>query len=298
MLPRILITEPHGYSEAALATLKRKFDVDFGPVTRCQLMERAENYSGMLIRLAHYFDEELLRQCSNMRFLASPTTGLNHINLDVASDLGVAVLSLRGQRAFLDTIHATAEHTWALLMALLRRIPAAHSSVLRGEWDRERYKAYELQGKTLGIVGLGRLGTKVARYAHSFDMRVVAYDPYVIAPHGIEQMSLDALFSNADVILLLTAYTQETHGLIGSSMLGRCRGGALFVNTSRGEIVDEFALLQALHGGGLAGAALDVLCDEHLPLAQRPSSLALVEYAQQNENLLLTPHVGGPLMNL
>jgi D-3-phosphoglycerate dehydrogenase len=291
--PRVLITEPEGYSERALTRLRQKFELDLGPVTRQQLMDRAGNYVGMIIRLAHCFDEELLLRCSRLRFLASPTTGLNHIDVEVAERIGVAVLSLRGEREFLDTIHATAEHTWALLMALLRNIPAAHASVLSGEWDRDRFKTHELHGKTLGVVGFGRLGTKVARYAQTFGMRVVAHDPHVTPPQGIASLSLDDLFATADVIVVLAAYSQKTHGLIGQSLLKFCRPGTLLVNTSRGEILDEQALLHALRNRKLAGAALDVLCDEHLSLIQRPRSAELIEYAKQHGNLLLTPHVGG-----
>lgn len=292
-LPRILITEPEEYSMSALKRLRQKFEVDLGPLTRGELMDRADKYEGMVVRLAHHFNAEVLQRCSCLRFIASPTTGLNHVDTEAAARLGISVLSLRGQREFLDTIYATAEHTWALLMALLRHIPEAHGSVLRGEWNRDRFKAHELHGKTLGVVGFGRLGKKITHYANAFGMRVVAHDPHVQPPQGIASLSLEDLFAAADVIVVLAAYSQQTHGLIGLSQLERCRPGALLVNTSRGEILNESALLQALRDRKLAGVALDVLCDEHLPLPQRPGSKALVDYAKQHKNLLLTPHVGG-----
>lgn len=256
-------------------------------------MDRACYFDGMIVRLAHHFDAELLERCSRLRFLATPTTGLNHVDSDAAARLGISVLSLRGQREFLDTVHATAEHTWALLMALLRHVPAAHASVLRGEWDRNRFKACELNGKTLGVIGFGRLGSMISRYAKAFGMQIVAHDPNVVPPDEIAPLGLDDLFAVADVLVVLAAYTEQTHGLIRQHQLDHCLPGALLINTSRGEILDERALLAALQSGRLAGAALDVLCDEHLPLSQRPRSKALVDYARESGNLLITPHVGG-----
>lgn len=291
--PRILITEPEGFSAVALARLDEAFAVDLGPLTRAELLVRVCDYEGLMVRLGHHLDSEVLERASHLRFIASPTTGLNHIDTETAGRFGIAMISLRGERKFLDTIHATAEHTWALLLALLRRIPAAHASVLGGDWDRDRFKAHELCGRTLGIVGFGRLGTKVARYGQAFGMNVVAHDPYVVPPQGVEPLALEELFAKADIIVVLAAYTSQTHGLIGQAHFARCRPGVLLVNTSRGEIIDEQALLAALRNGAVSGAALDVLWQENQPNGVCPSSSALIEYAKGHDNLVITPHVGG-----
>lgn len=290
---RVLILEPEGFSEQAARRLGEVFEVDLGPLSRDELLGRVGAYHGVIVRLGHRFDRTLLEAADQLRFIASPTTGLNHIDLGVAAERGVAVLSLRGERAFLDSIQATAEHAWALLMALLRRIPAAHASVLNGEWDRDRFKSYELNGRTLGIVGFGRLGTKMAHYARAFGMRVVAHDPYVALPDDVDGMNLGAVFECADVVSLHASYGPDTEGLVGSEHFSRCRPGALFINTARGEIVREADLVQALRNGWLAGAALDVLCGENMPGGPAVASSDLHDYARTHDNLILTPHVGG-----
>ncbi|WP_028571392.1 NAD(P)-dependent oxidoreductase [Desulfonatronum lacustre] len=289
---RILNLEPEGYSPKARAVLERLGQVDDGPMNRAELLDRICEYDVMIVRLGHRIDAQVMEAAQRLKTIVTATTGLNHIDMNEAQGRGITVLSLQGERAFLDNIHATAEHTWALLLALLRKLPQAHRHVLSGGWDRDRFKGSELHGRILGIIGLGRLGTKVAGYGAAFGMRVMGYESNRAHPMlaNVEHMNLDQVLSQSDVISLHVNYFPENHAMISRKDLSRMKPGAVLINTSRGELVDESALLKALESGRLGGAALDVLCGEY---AGWEASEGLLEYARKHDNLILTPHVGG-----
>ncbi len=288
----ILNLEPENYSPKARAVLDALGQVRLGPLPRAALLEALADVDVLIVRLAHQIDCEVLQAAPRLRVIVSATTGLDHIDLDCAARRGVTVLSLRGEYEFLRSIPATAEHTWALLLALVRRIPAAFASVLQGEWDRDRFKGHDLAGQRLGILGLGRIGEKIARYGQVFGMEVYAYDPYRQDwPAAVRRLSTqEELLSRSDVLTIHVPLNEETVHLVDAAALSALRRGALLVNTSRGQIVDEAALLEALRSGHLGGAALDVLADERGgALAASP----LLAYAREHDNLLLTPHIGG-----
>lgn len=284
--------EPEGYSSEARALLEQNCAVLEGPMDRRTLLKRIHAFEILVVRLGHQIDAEVLEAAKKLRVIVSPTTGLNHIDLGSANKRGIAVLSLQGHSEFLNDIHATAEHTWALLLALVRKVPQAHAHAIAGGWERDIFKGHELHGKTLGIVGLGRLGKKVARFGCAFGMRVLGCDIRTVAglPSGIEQVEWDDVIANADVVTLHANFTEANRGILNSAAFARMKTGSVFINTARGELVDEKALLYALEHGPLVGAALDVLCGEH---AGWNMSAALLEYARRNDRLLLTPHLGG-----
>ena len=291
-MSRILNLEPQDYSPVARAVLDRLGDVSDGPLTRSELMDRVGECNVLIVRLAHRIDREILDRAGQLRVVVSSTTGLDHIDADYAASKGIAILSLRGEVEFLRGIPATAEHTWALLLALVRNLPAAVQSVRAGEWDRDRFKGHELAGQQLGILGLGRIGEMVARYGLAFGMRVSAYDPFRQGwMERVDRASSQAdLFSRSDVLSIHVPLNEQTVRLVGEAELVRLPAGALLVNTARGQVIDESALLQALESGRLAGAALDVLADE--TMGQLKSSL-LLAYARSHTNLIITPHLGG-----
>lgn len=292
---RTLIVEPEHYSKEAVEIYRSFGDVVMEKtLSRVELLKAVRDAEILVIRLAHKIDREVLDAASKLKIIACPTTGLDHIDLAVAEEKGVRVISLKGETEFLRTIHATAEHTFALLLALLRRVPWAFSSVQAGEWDRDSYKGNELAGKTIGVIGFGRLGSRVAKIAQGFDMTVIATDPHVtINPTlGVRQVELNELLSVSDIISVHVPYTPETERMISMDTFVRMCQRALFINTSRGQVVDEAALLDALKSGKLAGAALDVIWAEE----RRPVVISgdpLVEYAKTHQNLLITPHLGG-----
>jgi len=289
---RILNVESSGYAAEARELLCRIADVDNGDCSREELLARVAGYDAIIVRLRHHIDAAVLRRAVRLAVIVSATTGLDHIDVDEARRRGVAVLSLRGEHAFLDTITATAEHTWALLLALVRRLPAAVSSVQRGQWNRDAFVGRELAGLSLGIIGLGRIGRQVANFAQAFRMTVCAFDPYTPSwSPGVERCdSLTTLLRRSAIVSLHVPLTPETHRLIDEDALALLPDGALLINTARGEILDEAAVLAALQQGRLGGAALDVLGGE-VSGAWRTSPL--LEYANRRDNLIITPHIAG-----
>jgi len=291
---RILVTESRGFSAAAAGVLE-----ELGAVTMADIHNRAEllaltaDATVLWIRLRHRIDTEVMDAGRNLRCIVTPTTGLNHIDADAAAARGTTILSLRGETDFLKDVRATAEHTLALVLGLLRRLPAAAAHTASGGWDRDSFRGRELYGKTIGIVGYGRVGRTVARYCRAFDCNVLATDPR-LSPSDIEPgtvlVSLDELLQRADIVSIHASYSRESHGFFGKAEIDAMRPGAWLINTARGELVDSNAVLAALASGRIAGAALDVLDGE---FAAARVENPLVAYARAHDNLLLTPHIGG-----
>lgn len=295
----ILILEPDNYSDAALSIYRDMGNVHrFSPETE-SLQDVVRGCEVMVIRLGYTIDEALQQRATRLKAIVSPTTGLDHIDLKAAAHRGVAVLSLKGEVEFLSTITATAELTWGLVLSLLRKIVPAHADVCNGRWDRDSFRGVELRGKTLGIVGVGRLGRMMARYGKAFHMRVLGYDPH--AADGVENLdefcgSLLELVSRSDVVTVHVPLAEETMNLLGHEHFAVMKRSALLVNTSRGRIVNEVALLEALESGKIGGAALDVLAREEDARDGRGDAIGsdlLIQYARRRDNLLLTPHIGG-----
>lgn len=289
----ILNAEPQGYSAEARSILSGLGQIIEGPLSRRELLVQIGGCEVLMVRLAHQIDREVIDSGKRLKVIVSATTGLDHIDVDYATQEGIRVLSLKGEVEFLRTVSATAEHTWALLLALLRRIPQAFSAVRANAWDRDALRGHELAGKRLGIIGLGRIGGKVARYGQAFGMEVAAYNPCVTEwIDGVKRAStLPELLSRSEVLTIHVPLTNDTSGSIGRGELSLLPVHAVLVNTSRGEVLDEMALVEALQSGRLAGAALDVICnerDENLRL-----NSPLLSYARDHDNLIITPHIGG-----
>jgi D-3-phosphoglycerate dehydrogenase len=289
--PKLLIAETDGFSPPVLEGLREWAEVHPDPVVPGMLGSAVREYDIVWTKLAHRVAAaDLPAQC-RCRILAIPATGLDHIDLEACERAGIRVASLRGEVAFLRDVRATAEHTIALALALLRRLPAAHRSVVQGAWDRDAFRGRELYGKTVGLVGMGRLGSIVAGYCRAFGMEVQGYDPRPDFPDELARRcaSLAELMATSDVISLHVAYHPGTRHLIDADHLRRARPSAVLINTSRGGVIDDAALLAALVEGRLSGAALDVVDGEPEVGAEHP----LVRYAGAHDNLILTPHLGG-----
>ncbi|EMI17662.1 D-3-phosphoglycerate dehydrogenase [Rhodopirellula maiorica SM1] len=293
MTTRILVSESSRFSPAAAAQLQTIGEVTFADLDRAELLSAIEHVDAVWVRLRNQIDQEVLEAGRHLQVIASPTTGLNHIDLETADRRGVRVISLRGEVDFLREIRATAEHTIGLILSLLRRLPAATQHVTAGHWDRDLFCGREIHGKTIGIVGFGRLGRLVAKYLHAFDTRILAADPRIHqndVPDYVEISSLNSLLKQSDIVTLHVNLCPSTASFFGREQFEQMRAGAWFVNTARGELVDETAMLDAMQSGKIAGAAVDVLCDER---AGGMSDHPLVAYARQNPQLLITPHIGG-----
>lgn len=288
----------HIVSLAELDACPRALDTleSVGEVTHLAPTEK--NIREMLPQADAYFatlklpvERDLLTRCPRLRLIATPSTGLDHVDVAAAADLGVEVLSLRGETAFLDSITATAELTWALLLAAARRLPAAVAAASDGQWARDRFRGHQLSGKTLGILGMGRLGRIVANYGLAFRMTVLACDrPGTTMPDGVRAVDFDTLLREADALSLHIHLNEENRNLLDKTALQKMKKGAILVNTSRGAIIDEAALVAALQSGHLLAAAVDVIHGEwDANLRRHP----LIAHARTHDNLIITPHIGG-----
>jgi D-3-phosphoglycerate dehydrogenase len=256
-------------------------------------LDNVNRYQCLFIGLKNVIDEEILAQATQLKCIVSPTTGLSHIDVKEAEKRHVTVLSLRGETTFLSSVSATAELTWGLLLALVRRIPAADRSVRHGNWDRDRFYGNELRGRTLGIVGFGRLGKMISEFGRAFGMNVVMNDISSPSENDIRFLSLDDLLECADVVSVNASLNESTKGLLGKREFNLMKPGALLINTSRGEILDEAALLNSLETGRLAGAAIDVMAGETSLKSRWLLESDLYRYLLRNDNLIITPHIGG-----
>ena len=249
-----------------------------GPAALLALLPKAD---ALLVRSETKVTRELLEHAERLKVVGRAGAGVDNIDLEAATRRGIVVVNAPGG----NTI-AAAEHTLALLLAAARRIAPADASLKRREWRRADFLGVEVRGKVLGLVGLGRVGAEVAHRARSFDMRVVAYDPYVsadLARHlGVEIGDLTTVLQQADFISIHTPLTDQTRGLIAAAELARMKPSAILINCARGGLVDEAALIAALDAGGLAGAALDVF--EREPAADNPLA--------RHPKVVATPHLG------
>lgn len=290
--PTILVSESAGFSNAVAEQLRGLGHLRMADLDRDGLLEAIPAADVLWVRLRHRIDGEILSAAPRLRAIVSPTTGVDHIDVAEAESRTVQVLTLRDRTHELRDVRATAEHTIGLMLALLRHVPSAAEHVRAGGWDRDLFWGRELYRKTVGVVGYGRLGRLVARYLATFDAQVLVSDrPGGAQPElepGIEPCSFDELLRRSDMVTVHATLDDSTRGVIGTRELALMPPGSWLVNTARGALVDEEALLAALDEGHLAGAALDVLTDEH-----DGGSGALVEYAAKNDSLLITPHIGG-----
>lgn len=288
----MLIAEPDDFSPRAVAILRRTATVDLRPTSGDELNAAFQNYDVVWIRLAARITAEMLGPHPRCRILAVPTTGLDHIDLEACRERNIRVVSLRGEVEFLKNVRATAELTLALTLALLRQIPAATASVAQdGRWNRDEFRGHEIYEKTVGIVGVGRLGSIAAGYFRALGADVIGYDPRLDFPHEAAQRVADLheLLGRSDIVCVMVKYDETTRHLLGPREFTACKPGTVIVNTSRGGVIDEAALLAALESKQLSGAALDVLEGEPGISAAHP----LVNYARAHANMLIVPHIGG-----
>jgi len=280
---QVLVADSIAPSGLAPLTADPRFEVIVRPGLAGEELARAiEGMHAVIVRSATHITRHALKYASSLVVIGRAGVGVDNIDVAAATERGVAVLNAPSG----NTISA-AELAFSLMLSLARKIPAADRSMHHGGWDKKSFTGIELLGKTLGLIGAGRIGGEVGRRARVFGMRVLAYDPYLSTRRAeeleLELVELDELLAQADIISVHTPLTEVTTGLIGAAQLARMKPGALLVNAARGGVVDEEALIQALESGRLGGAGLDVYEEEPLP-AEHPLRWA--------PNLILTPHLG------
>jgi len=280
---RILVSD--ALSQEGLEILKevKEFQVDVNTELKPEaLKEIIKDYDALIVRSATKVTKDIINAAAKLKVIGRAGVGLDNVDLEAATQKGIIVMNTPAG----NTI-STAEHTMSMILALSRNIPQASASTKKGEWKRSKFMGVELYGKTLGIVGLGRIGREVAKRALSFGMNVVVYDPFlsreVAESLGIGVLELKELLSTADYITVHTPLTEETKHLISTGQFAIMKKGVRLINCARGGIIDEVALAQALKEGKVAGAAIDVF--EKEPVSPDNELLKL-------DNVVITPHLG------
>ncbi len=277
---RILVAEPLAAEGLELLRAHHQVDELIG-VPRERLIAAIPEYDALLVRSQVQVDVELIAAGTRLVVIGRAGVGVDNVDLDAATRAGITVVN-----APTGNTIAAAEHTLALLYALARRIAAADASLRRGEWKRSQFTGAELRGKTLGIIGLGKIGQAIADRARAMEMVVIGHDPYVTAEQaalrGVELVDFETLLARSDVVTVHVPLTRSTRGLIGAAQLARMRSGAFLLNVARGGIIDEAAVADALREGRLGGTGIDVF--EHEP----PTGSPLLDAP----NTVLTPHLG------
>jgi D-3-phosphoglycerate dehydrogenase len=278
---KVLVKEK--IADSGVELLRENFEVDLGlEMSEDELREAIGAYDAILVRSATKLTPELIERAERLKVIGRAGTGVDNVDIPAATRRGIVVANAPESNSI-----AAAEHTLALMLALCRNVPQAHGSLVGGAWERPRFKGTELYGKTLGVIGFGRIGQLVAKRALGFEMDVVAFDKFVSEERfrelGVEGAAgLEELLGRADVVTLHVPKTPETVDLIDAAAIAAMKEGARLVNCARGELVDLDALLAGLESSRLAGAALDVFPSE--PFTEHPL------FARAD--VVLTPHLG------
>lgn len=280
---RVLVSDP--LAQEGLDFLQQQESVQVDVKTKLspeELIEIIPAYDALLIRSGTQVTAEVIAAATNLKVIGRAGVGVDNVDIPAATQRGIIVMNTPDG----NTI-STAEHTWALVMSMARNVPMANESLRQGRWDRKKYTGTELFGKTLGIIGTGRIGSEVGKRALAFQMNVLAYDPFAseerIKQLGFSKATVEEIFKNADFITVHTPKNKETTHLLDDRAFAMMKKGVRVVNCARGGIIDEEALLRALESGKCAGAALDVFESEP-PEADHP----LVKH----EHCITTPHLG------
>jgi D-3-phosphoglycerate dehydrogenase len=281
-MPRLLVTEP--IAEEGLRLLRAEAQVDVKPhLTSSSLAKAVAAYNGLIIRGKTKVTEEIIEAAPRLVVIGRAGTGVDNVDLDAATRRGIVVVNA----PYGNTV-SVAEHTLGMLLALVRHIPRADSALREGRWEKESYEGFQVRGKVLGIVGLGRVGAAVASRALGLEMKVVTYDPFVTPERagqlGARWVPWEELLRSSDFVTLHLPESRQTRGMVGQLELRQMKPSAYLINCSRGSVVDEEALAKALREGRLAGAAVDVFSEEP-PSASHPLLCC--------DNVVLTPHLAG-----
>ncbi len=278
----VLICDPISQTSIDELESTGKFTIDIETgLDEDALVKKIPSYHCMVVRSATKVTKKVLEAATELELIVRGGVGLDNIDLETARERGVTVANTPGTNS-----ESVAEMTIAFMLCMARRIPQAHNTLLEGRWEKKSFRGSEIGGKTLGIIGMGRIGASVARKASAFDMTVLGYDPYldaaVIERSGARPSTLDEIRQKADYITLHVPISDETRNLIDADFLAGAKDGVRIVNCARGGVVDEQALLEAIDSGKVAGAAMDVFAEE--PPGKHP--------ILEKDCIVATPHIG------
>jgi len=279
---RVLITGAIDPVGVELLRQEPDIEVDFRPdLPMAEILEIIGNYHGIITRSETPVRRELIDRGTNLKVIARAAVGVADIDAEYATEKGILVLNTPGKNT-----NSAAEMTFGLLLAVMRKVALANEGMRQGQWDRHRFTGRELLGKTVGIIGLGNVGHRMARFCLGFEMRVLAYDPYipdeVFERNRVEKMDLETLICESDVITVHTPKNRETMGMIGAAEIARMKQGVVLLNAARGGIIEEKALLEALRSGHVAGAGIDTWSTE--PPPENPF--------RDLPQVVMSPHIG------
>jgi len=278
--------------------MRKKYECSFayqvGEKEICSIL-KSNDYDAWLVSPCPNFqiDGKIMDLCPSLNIISTPSTGSNHINIEDAKSRNIEVFSLKGTET-VNTITASSEFTFNLMISTIRKVPYAFQGVKNGEWreSENKYRGRELSGLTLGIIGFGRIGSNLARYSLAFRMIVLAYDPYVqiTNPDVTQCNTLSELVPKADIIVVCVHLNDETCGMIYGNIFEQMKDGVYFINTSRGDVVNETDFISYLKNGKVLAAGVDVISDE---FKGDKNSHPLIQYSKSHNNLIITPHIAG-----
>lgn len=282
------VAETKDFSSEVLQRLAEFAEVRIHSIEQSQVSQALNECDVFWFRLGYKITSDMVSRDIRCRYIVTPVTGLDHIDLEACDRARIKVLSLRGEKEFLKSVRATAEHTLGLTLALLRHLYEAVSHVKEGNWNRDLFKGCEIYGKKVGILGVGRLGSITAGYFKALGAKVYGYDITSFDPSVCDRLELSDLFSIVDILSMHLPYNESTHHLVGKSLLQLMKPHSVLINTARGGIINSEDLVWALENRVIAGAALDVIEDEY-----NLDGNILLKYAKYYSNLVITPHIGG-----
>ena len=298
MKNKILVSAPIDFIPGMEEDIQEIFDAEINKVIEKKDLLSLPNLSeieGWLINPCprYIVDNEILSKMENLKIIATPSTGSNHIDMNLCQSLGIKVYTLKDTE-IVSSITASSEFTFALMLSMIRRIPQATKISLYGDWrkDEELLRGREFPSLKLGIIGLGRIGMNLSNYSFALGMQVSFYDPYVSYDSvKIKRYeSLSSLLKNSDIVVSCVHLNTETFHMMNEDTFSIMKDGAYFINTSRGDVVDERALISALNSGKISACALDVISGEN---SENIYESEILDYAKHNENLIITPHIAG-----
>lgn len=291
---KIVIVEYQGFSEHALQLLSEIGTVVLLDIQdENSLLDYLKDADVLFVRLQFYISSKIIDSASQLKYILTATTGLDHIDVDHFESKGGQVISLKGEYDFLSSIPSTAEHTWGLILALMRNTTKAFDDIKKGFWRRDLFKGNNLKGKKIGLLGLGRVGFQVADYAEVFGMKIGFYDHKNIEKANCKSFNNPkSLFSWADIISIHIPLNSDNIHFVDRVLLDQIKSNAVLINTSRGAVVDELYLCKLIEKKMIRGYASDVLENE-INSKDDLENERLVMLAKENYNVILTPHIAG-----
>jgi D-3-phosphoglycerate dehydrogenase / 2-oxoglutarate reductase len=295
---KLLISAPVDFLPDLKAEMLSEFDCVFSyGAGREETERKLENhpFDGWLVSPCptYKIEGQMIALCPSLKIVATPSTGTNHLDVTYLGKKRIGFYCLR-ESEIVNKIYASSEFTFNLMISTIRKTPFAFEAVRNGQWRNveSSYRGRELNGLTLGVIGYGRIGGNMARYSMAFGMNIVAYDPYVVIdnPNVRQVDSINELLALAEVIVTCVHLNDETYKMVDTRLFEKMKHGVYFINTSRGDVVDEAALIKYLTNGKIKAAGIDVISEE---LTGNKDEHPLIQYARNHDNLIITPHIAG-----